>query len=367
MRASFPGPAPAARATLLGLVQPVDDRLEETARAGVDAVVLSVVWKRAQPREGGLDEDYLDEVRGRYDAMRAAGLDVVLQPGLQYTPDWVFDLSDSTRFVDQHGEVWEGETGEETADAVHDPAVREAQADYLRRLADALGRGAFTAVRVGGLLDGELRYPSPRGAGSDDSWWAFNRLAQEGSPVPGWEPGDDGEEQARRFLDDYLDDLADYQDFLVEVTAEAFDGDLYVLYPSWGVRPGEVSAAAEDRLRGETPGEQRQTLQLGVDYARQVQRLADEPRAVAYSTWVDARSQGPSSSDLAPAEYLAQVAREHGVRVAGENTGGGGRRDMERAVERVDALDLVALFWFPGDDLFDGDSPTLEDLDALTE
>lgn len=350
-----------AKDVVVGLVQPVEDRLQEAADAGISAVVLSVVWDRAQPEQGALDVEHVREVQARYRSMREAGLDVVLSPGLQYTPDWVFELSDSTRFVDQHGTTWDGPPGEDTADAVHDGAVRAAQAEYLRLLSEALGRDAFAAVRVGGLLDGELRYPGPRYQGREDRWWGFSRKAQESSPVPGWRPGDPGPEQARAFLEDYLEDLAAYQDFLLAQTAEHFSGDLYVLHPSWGVRPGEVDAAVDGLLDGSSPGERRQTLQLGVDYERLVARATGE-RVVHYSTWVDAPSQGSSTSDMAPVEFLASLVRERGLRIAGENTGGDGVPALRRAKAQTRELGLVALFWFPGDDLYDGRAPELGDL-----
>lgn len=344
-----------------GALEPDGRHLEQDRDSGLDVLVLTVSWADAEPVQGRLSESYLTDLRRRYDAMRAAGLHAILDPGLQYPPQWVFDLAPDSRFTDQYGRQWHGPPGEDVADAVHVPAVRDAQAAFVSRLAGEIGRDSFFAVRVGGMLDGELRYPSPRYDGRTDSWWAYGATAQRDSPVPGWRPGSGaaGAREAQAFVTDYLDDLASYQTWLLDRLGAAFDGQLQVLYPSWGVRPGEQDAAVARGLDGSTLGEDRQTLALGVDWPRQIAALStsrEARRVVIYSTWLDAADQGSDVSRQSPVRYLASLAPRYGLPVAGENTGATEAEGdaLARSVDRVAELDLVGLMWMTEGDLYSG-------------
>lgn len=363
---------PAVRVPWFGALEPDGRHLQQDREAGMDVLVLSVSWADAEPTAGALSQDYLTRLRDRYRPMRAAGLRVILDPGLQYTPPWVFALSPDARFTDQYGAQWHGPPGEDTADAVHVSAVRDAQAAFVSRLSFELGRDAFFAVRVGGLLDGELRYPSPHYDGRTDSWWAYGTTAQAQTPVPGWRPGSGaaGAVGAAAFLEDYLDDLAAYQTWLLDRLGDAFNGQLQVLYPSWGVRPGEQDAAAARGLDGSTTGEDRQTLQLGVDWPRQLAALPGSPhagRVVVYSTWLDAADQGSDPGRVSPIRWLAALAAGPRFPVAGENTGGDASdvAALERSVSRVTELHLVGLLWMTEADLYSGRGPTAGDYARL--
>ena len=89
----------------------------------------------------------------------------------------------NSRFVNQHGAAWTAaqSSGENSVDAVWNPTVRTAQADYLALLAARLGATGADAIRVGGLATGELHYPSKDFAGESDCWWGFSASAQAAS------------------------------------------------------------------------------------------------------------------------------------------------------------------------------------------
>lgn len=224
------------------------------------------------------------------------GVGAVLDPGLQYPPDWVFRLPGATRFRNQYGVNWTGSTpdGTAVANAVFDPAVRRAEASFLGRLADDLGGRSFAAVRVGGLLSGELRYPpAADGAGHDDSLWYFDASAQSAAPVP-----------------------------------------------DWGLRPGQVAAALADGLDGRSRAEQGGMLASGEDWPQQVAVLARQPRALAYTTRLDAEADGTSPQLISPVQYLVQLAAPVRVPVAGENTGQPSMSALRLCLDRVEALRL---------------------------
>lgn len=234
------------------------------------------------------------------------------------------------------------------------PKVRSAQAAYLSALGAALGRGTFSAVRVGGLLTGELRLPrdahgaieATTGTGS---WWSFSRYAQASSPVPGYKPGVCPRDRAKdaRFLEHYLSSLAAYQDFLVGATAAAFSGDLLVLYPSYAVRPGDVAGAVAAALsRGAVRYSE---LVQGLDVARLVARLATyRVRAVVYSTWLDGPQFGTADGDLSPVAYLARLAAPLKLSVGGENSSDSAEdlAALRLCQQRAKALGLSHVFWF---------------------
>jgi hypothetical protein len=324
---------------------------------GLTTAMLQVGWNDAQPVAGrGLDPGYLAQLRATYDADRAAGLQVTLDPGLQYAPAWVFTLDrHSTRFVDQYGNVWHGDLGEDVPDAVHDPAVRTAEASYLALLAGAFGRTAFADVRAGGLLDGEMHLPPARYDGHINDWWSFGYAAARSAAVPGYRPGISVNNAAKDtvFLTGYLGAMANYQDFIVESLARDFAADVEVLYPSFGVRPGDAGAAVHVGLDGDSvrSGE----LAMGMDAGVLVPRLPAERaaartahRLIAYSTWLDGPSFGTSGQAESPIAYLASYAEPRGIPLAGENTADSARSPaaLTLCADLVRRYHLLGLMWF---------------------
>lgn len=353
-----PAPGDLQRSTLTGVpwlggVRASPSSYDDLRAVGADRVVLEVAWEFFEPQAGAISSTYLEDVRRRHADVIAAGLRPILDVGLQYPPAWVFSLTTSARFVDQHGQVWHGETGENVSNAVFDLEVRAAQAAYLASLGRVLGDLKFDAVRAGGLLDGELRLPDP-GPGTN-SFWAFDDAARASSPVPDWSPGTGTEEEARLFLDWYLGSVTQYGTWLIDATSTAFPGrTIHVLFPSWGIRPGEITDALRGRLGGKSEGERRRTIQMGLDWQRQVAVLAGRPGTVAHTTWLDAEDLAADNANIAPVAYLAQVASPLGVPISGENTGGNDAEAFWRCVASVQRLGMLGMLWFEADEMFDG-------------
>jgi hypothetical protein len=344
---------------LFGVLQPEADRADAVSAAGVGAVVVEAEWRKAQPSNGALDPAYVDGLRTKIRQEEQHGLQVVLSPGLQYTPAWVFDLDGSTRFVNQFGTVWHGPDGADVADAVWDRRVRQAQSTYLSLLAAGLDGVPLAGIRAGGLVYGELRYPD---ATTANSYWAFSGAAHASSPVPDWRPGQAGRSQTQAFVSWYLASLVDYERFIVGSEQAAFPGlAVDVLFPAWGIRPGEIDEAVAGGLEETSAAERNGSLQEGLDWQSQVKALP--AGTTVYLTDVDTPGRGADPSLVAPVDYLAGLAKQRGLPIAGENSGGNAPADLTRCVSLARRLHLTQLFWFNEADFFGGrpDRPSLAD------
>lgn len=363
----------------LGVLQPAPAFAAQLAGAGVSSVVLGVSWDRFEPAPGRPDADYLRHLRADLAAYRGAGLQVVLDLGFQYPPAWLFDLPDS-RYQNQHGAAYDNRSsGMNVANSVFNAAVRERQSAYVNRLFRELG-GDWSAVRLGGGWYGELNYPPHQFAGRANCYWAFDALAQglkpglpaglSPCPVPGWKPGAPSPDHAsaRRFANWYLDSLKDYHDWQIALARRHYAGPLMMLYPSWGLRPGQLEPAITGDLSGNTSPEKNGELQRGFDFARFIGGIRD-PKVGVHCTWLDSNPawSDETSSDEArwsPVHSLSALARRHNPPLAfsAENTGGGGIAAFNLCAARVNEFKIPQLFWAFAPDLFDGNPPELADL-----
>lgn len=316
------------------------------AQGGVKRVDLELAWQFYEPQPGVFDQSYIAKEQGVYDDYRAHGFDVELDPGLQYPPSWAFSLPGGTRFVDQDGTVWHGGTGEDPANAVTDMAVRSAETDYLQHLGTDFASRPFAAVRVGGLLDGELRYP-PIVNDNPDTLWAYDAQAVAELPRRDWQPGTGTQAEARQAIGTYLDNLTEYETWLVDLTNAAFPtAELQLMLPGWGLRPGQVDGAIANGLDGSSVAEQGGNLTGGLDWAAQLATLAaNTDRGVAYTTWLDGPDQGNNPQDESPIAYIASVARPLGLGLAGENTGGTSVAIMKLCAQRARQYGLSGVMW----------------------
>ena len=365
-------PPVAASATTMptpwfGVLQPDASRAGTVHAPGVTVATLEIGWDHYEPSQGTFSASYRDEVRQRYQTLVQAGYRVILDPGLQYPPDWVFGVDGATRFVNQYGDVFHGDMGADVPNAVFNEHVQAAQAAYIARLGRDLADLDLYGVRASGLTYAEMRYPLPYYNGHTNSFWAFDAHALAASPVPNWRPGDGGGAKAAAFLDFYLGSLADYGTWLLTTYRDAFPAAaITVQLGSWGIRPGEVQAAADAGLDGSSRGEQRQTIQQGLDWARQFPAFASVGNVIVSSTWLDAPDQGDDPIYETPAAYITRLATPLGMPVIGENTGGGDLADMQLCVERVRELGMAGMLWMTESDLFaGGGKATIDDYAGL--
>lgn len=184
-----------------------DDGLHyaELWEMGVRATTFEFQWKRYEPIEGVYDLSYVQHLRELLVELKTQGWAVQMVPGFHYAPDWVFQNYPDMYYVNQYGEAYNPDPLDKgdfrVINAAFNPAARDLIAGYLQRIfqdfdqSDPLQR--FDAVRVGGGVQGELRYPPGEWNGHSNSFWAFDLAAQNpalsGIPalVTGWKPGID--------------------------------------------------------------------------------------------------------------------------------------------------------------------------------
>lgn len=329
--------------TVLGLLG-VSGKYYATEKAnGIAAVTVDISWANAEPVAGRYSTPYLTTIRQRLAAARAAGLAVVVDPGLQYTPAWVFALPGGTRFIDQYGQVFTGPaaSGDDVANAVTDLNVRAAEATYLRWLAKALHGSPVLAVRVGGGPLGELRYPDTTYQGRSNCFWAYDESTQAASTVRGWVPGTGTPRQAALFLAAYNNNLVRYGDWLDSQVGADFGVPELVMLPGWGERPGAAALETASRLTLDRP-----EFNEGSDWSALLASLPRASESVAYSTYLDAPSFSSTAEGVDPMDFIASLAKHTVLRLGGESSSGGNEADLDLMVKRALRLHLVIVDWF---------------------
>lgn len=338
--------------------------------AGVVAKVVSLSWRQWFPKEGVEDLAYVERKRDEFAQLRAQGFRLILSLGYHDVPAWVHAGRTGTRYVNQWGEPYTGTAAYDNGDAdlVFNTSLRPLVDAYLKSVFSRLG-GDFTAVRLGGGRWGELTYPPTAYGGRTNAYWAFGEAASATNPVPGWRPGDPSPAgEAARFLEWYLQALADYERWQIAALRAHFAGDVMMLFPSWGIRPGQGALAAAGDLAGRTSAEINGEVQRGLDFARQVAAI-DDPRVVVTTTWLEAdvdRAADDRSDQRywSPVHYLAHLAQSHPLRLRlyGENGGRDGRASMDHAAAQMHRWGLMGLAWFRERELASGQYATLADL-----
>ncbi|CAN5267073.1 hypothetical protein BH11ACT3_BH11ACT3_20560 [soil metagenome] len=335
----------------LQLLQPDPNLVDAYVAAGVDLVTLELGWDAYQPTATTTGDAYIARRIAEARIYSDAGLEVVLDLGLQYPPAWAWELPGQTRFINQYGDEWHGGIGTDAIDGVWNSAVRQAESDYVELVAHDFS-GVVDRVRVGGLLSGEIRLPPAHSAGRSDSLWAFGSGALAATSDPVWRPGSGTAADARRWLDFYLSSLSDYAVWLTQTVAVMYPGTpIDVLLPGWGIRPGDIERAADARVSSAVIESMGDDLAAGLDWPRQLRALDGLGLDItAVTTWLDAPSYGTAPRDLAPVEYLATLTRPIGMLLSGENTGGGGAEVLARLRQQADAFGLTRITWMPSTD-----------------
>jgi hypothetical protein len=336
------GVAAATAPVQLGMVGTSGQYFAAEQAAGLQLVVIGVSWSSAEPTAGGFNGSYLSSVRAEIAAARSRSLGVVLDPGLQYPPAWVFSLPGGTRFVDQFGDVYTGPagSGENVANAVTDNAVRAAEATYLRSLSAQIPGTDLAAVRTGGGPDGELRYPTGEYNGHVDAFWAYDPSSQAVSPVPGWRPGTGTQTEASRFLAAYNHDINAYGAWLDSQMVADFHTRQLIMLPGWGERPGAARQEVSDLL---TLGYDE--FSQGLDWADLLPSLPNRAQLVAYTTYLDGPTVEPTLQLEDPISYIAYLAKPLGMALGGENTGNGSVSTLSLVVNRALSLHLLLIEW----------------------
>jgi hypothetical protein len=339
---------------------------------GIKVVTVSLSWRQFEPIEGQINTAYVQEIKNQINQFKAAGMQVILSAGVQYTPDWIFNYPHS-RFATLDPaaanpikvEYTTTENGKKVSNMVFNQVLRTKQATYWSKLFEQFGTD-FYAVRLGGGWYGEVNYPTHQYGGRTNAYWAFDDIAQgnvpavdltkylpEGinvSPVPGWVPGmaAASTDTASKFISWYMDSQKNYHDWQIKTVRTLYSGNLIMMYPSWGVRPGDIEAAVASNLNGTTAAEVNGELQRGFDFTRYIKGITD-PRVIIYTTWLEATGNDASTNPArwTPVKYLASLAHQHPLklRVGGENGGCDSALEMEYIFGQMQKYGLVGVTW----------------------
>jgi hypothetical protein len=321
---------PAATTTVFGtLGSQAADAAAENA-AGITGATLEVSWRDYEPSPGAFSAYYVNNLRSRMAAFRAAGQQLTLAPGIHDTPDWVRALPDAIA-VDEHGQQLPG------IDMVFSQPVRDAVAGYVARIAKDLGLANFSYIRLTSGGSSEMLYTS------SGSYAAFSNAAQNGpnmaagmakNPEPGWRSG----EQAlpltdvQRWADWYIDALVNVTRWQIDQSERlGFRGVYESVTPGAGVRPDGYAAAVAHYLPDGLVG-------IGGVWQRYYAGLAGIPRLMAYTSSVaDGSGHDDTCADADPGvavtsgradvwsatRWQRRLAVAYGFSSGGENPGYG--------------------------------------------
>lgn len=340
--------------------------LAEERRSGITAKMLRLSWSSYMPLPGTPDRDYRASKHAELAELRAAGFAVILNLGMHNPPDWIHDGYPDSRYINQYGEAYRGDDQNNgDLNIIFNPALRALTADYVQTVFSEFGSD-FAGVRLGGGRFGELTYPPASYDGHENVYWAFDRNALAQSPVPDWRPGAPSPRgEAAQFLDWYLDALVEFQNWQIATVRQNYSGPLLMLYPSWGIRPGQIERALAGNLDGSTAAERNGEIQRGFDFARQIAALRD-PDVIVTTTWLDADASADDKPDpryWSPVKYLASLTARHPLKLQlfGENTGQGQIVEMELSALQMRRYGLRGMFWYREEELFSGQYATLAD------
>ncbi len=355
-----------ARSYCWALIGNDGTHLAEEAAAGIRSKLFSLSWREYAPSEGTVDLAYVERKRTELAQLWQAGFGVILSLGFHDTPLWVHHNYADTYYVNQFGESYAGqEIDSGDTNLVFNQSLRQLVATYVGDVFADFGAD-FDAVRLGGGRYGELMYPPAVYGNNRNCYWAFDRNALMQDPVPQWVPGQPSSAgEAQQFLTWYLDSLVEFQNWQIIIVRQSYNGPLMMLYPSWGIRPGDIERAVAVNLDGSTAAEYHGEIPRGIDYTRQITALTD-PLVIPTTTWLDADASADDNADpryWSPVKYLASLAQSHplGLRLFGENTGHGQVVALRLSALQMRRYGLIGMAWYREEELFTGQYATLDD------
>lgn len=367
-----------------GVLQNTVANIDNNRPAGINTAYIGMSWRSYEPTKGNFSSTYMNQVKSQIEQYRSNDMDIVLSFGVQYAPDWVLGLPNA-RFVNQYGDPYaDTSPGKNIANLVFNNAIRGHYETYMQKVFTDLGTD-FYAVRVGGGWYGEVNYPDPNYNGRMNSYWGFDAIAAgqvtglptgvNKNPVPNWRPGmsSGSANEARQFIEWYLESQKNYHDWQITTTRKYFAGNLHVLYPGAGIRAGQIDKAVEVNLNGSTGPEQNGEIQKGLDYARFIASIKDK-KVYPYTTWLEAKWSGMDDSSTnqgawSPIKLISYHAALNPLKlqVSGENGGRDSFDDMQHTFQQASKYNLDLVLWAFESDLYSGQYATLEQLKSMIQ
>ena len=312
-----------------------------------------------------MDANYVSRKLTELAQLRQAGFSPILSLGVHDAPAWLHTAYPNSYYVNQFGQNYTDGLDCGDANLIFNPALRALAAQYVRDVFSRFG-GDFAAVRLGGGRYGELSYPPATFGGRSNLYWNYDANALAQSPAPAWHPGDASPAgQAQTFLRWHLDALTEFQNWQITLLRQSYAGPLMMLYPSWGIRPGDFEKAVATNLNGSSSAEINGEIQRGFDFKSQIAAITDA-KVIVTTTWLDADPSADNGTDQrywSPVHYLSSLAQAHPLHLSvfGENTGQGQRALMDRAAAQMKRYSLTGMLWYNETELFSSGYATLED------
>jgi hypothetical protein len=369
-------PTPAAGCSLLGqptsgpycfgIIGSDSTRNSAEYNAGARYKLFSLRWREFAPSEGAVDANYVSRKKTELAQLRQAGLQPILSLGVHDPPDWPHTNYPNSYYVNQFGDQYVDGLDTGDVNLMFNPAMRSLARAYIQSVLNTFGAD-FAAIRLGGGRYGELTYPPASWGGKSNLYWNYDANALAQSPVPNWRPGDASPNgEARAFLRWHLDAMTEFQNWQIGMMRQlGYQGPLMMLYPSWGIRPGDFDKAVATNLNGSSSAEINGEIARGFDFQSQIAAIND-PKVIVTSTWVDAPSSADGGTDQrywSPVHYLSYLAQAHPLHLSsfGENTGHGDRSKMDLTASRMKQYHLTGMLRYNESEMFSGSYASLTD------
>jgi len=349
--------------------------LKAQYEAGIRLRLVHLGWDVLQERgPDSWDADAARALQDRIDTFVGLGDDVklVLDLGVHYTPDWVAHIDP---LVDQMGNVWDASSHDGGFNVYWSPAVRQHVAAYIDRVFQNFNfHGRLWIVRVG-VDGGELLYPNQRNDDQSYSFWAFDRNAQAGSPVPGWKPGQPSPNgEASKFYEWYVDNLVDTFNFFLAQIRSHYSGLVAPVTPGVGIDERTAAKLIGRNLVDDTLGR----YGTGNYWQRIFALLPGADQGVI--NWcssigdLSGNDSSPNWWEWSSARMMAYFANQAGRDIFGENTGRNPydssrgadvRTTAQWIFHAVESYDYLGIMWVEQSQMADPNFTSLEQYRSL--
>ena len=345
---------------------------QKEAAVGVRIAGHETYWDRAEKSDGVWNTDELAQQQQQRDAFLAAGMQLVLEPGIHEPPAYVQKLPNG-QFVSQTGT-------KQSTNVIWSTDVRTRLERYIRKLNETLNFSLYSGIRLGGAGDVEILYPG------NSLYWAYDPVAQSTCPYPGWAPGDTSlsTAQVEQWYNWYLDAMISEIDWRRQLYISlGFKGVFHLVAPGVGAVPAVAQAAIEQHLVPYAD-----VMGRGATWYMLLTRLINVTGTAGMTAWCSSTAEGyrqtdytqptdvsvdPLSAELSgwsSMRLMTYAAHRLDIHAGGENPGFGdsapyGLPMLNASISQFIAGNWTSFMWAHDADLYAADrNITLADFAA---
>jgi hypothetical protein len=266
---------------LFGVVNDQGQHYGDLWQRGVTATTFELQWKLYEPQQGVYDQSYIDHMKDLLRSLKQQGWIIQLIPGFHYAPDWVYSYNPDIYYVNQYGDKYDPDPITQgdyrVINAPFNPQAQSLIAGYLSRIFEDFDQTdltlRFDSVRVGGGPQGELRYPPSEWNGITNSYWAFDKYAQDAtlSGIPtqviGWRPGIDENpgsiDRGQLLVNPGFEDQHDYYNLLGWSPDDELEASISSSHPMSGNHSLQLTTTSPNRMHQFVRVKPNQTYDFG--------------------------------------------------------------------------------------------------------